>query len=152
VPNAVVDGSNQKRGAITVAATASGKGRGGDEDCTTKGVLTRSTGRPGRAPSTKKMESWCHPGIVAGAVSWTVTRRPTAARPVFAAIIDLRGRRRSLARYVHARSHRKEIVRAAVVNDADTRASTGHGPTEAVAAASIALRTGSSDDLGVPSA
>jgi hypothetical protein len=57
VPDCVVYGSNQKRGAITVAASAAGKERGGEEARTTYGVLTRSTGRPGRASSTNETES-----------------------------------------------------------------------------------------------
>ena len=52
VPDRVVYGSNQKRGAISVVASAAGKERGGEETRTTYGVLTRSTGRPGRAAST----------------------------------------------------------------------------------------------------
>jgi hypothetical protein len=57
VPDCVVYGSNQKRGAIAVAASAAGKERGGEEARTTYGVLTRSTGRPGRASSTNETES-----------------------------------------------------------------------------------------------
>ena len=57
VPDRVVYGSNQKRGAITVVATASGKESGGEEERSTNGALTRSTGRPGRAASTKAIES-----------------------------------------------------------------------------------------------
>ena len=57
VPDAVVYCSNQKRGASTVVATASGKGRGGEETRSTNGVPTRSTGRPGKAASTNEIES-----------------------------------------------------------------------------------------------
>ena len=53
---------------------------------------------------------------------------------------------------MHARSHRSEIVRSAVVNAADTFASTGHAPNDAVPASSIAALTGSSDVYGEPSA
>jgi hypothetical protein len=98
VPNAVVYGSNQKRGASTVVATAAGKGRGGEETRTTKGVPTRSTGRPGRAASTKAIESSCHPGVSAAAGSRTFVSRPAGALPVVTASSDRRGRRSSRAR------------------------------------------------------
>lgn len=57
VPDGVVYGSNQKRGASTLVASAAGKGRGGEEERTAKGVLTRSTGRPGNVASTNETES-----------------------------------------------------------------------------------------------
>ena len=57
VPRGVVYGSNQKRGAISVAASAAGQERGGEEARAKNGVLTRSTGRPGRASSRNETES-----------------------------------------------------------------------------------------------
>ena len=57
VPDGVVYGSNQKRGGSAFAASAAGKGRGGEEARTAKGVLTRSTGRPGSVASTNETES-----------------------------------------------------------------------------------------------
>ena len=85
VPDRVVYGSNQKRGAIRIVASAAGNERGGDETRTTNGVLTRSTGRPGSAASRKETESWYQPGVVSVGASTTWTRRPAAARPVFTA-------------------------------------------------------------------
>jgi hypothetical protein len=98
VPDDVVYCSNQKRGAIRAAASASGKGRGGDETRTKNGVLTRSTGRPGSAASTNETTSWYQPGVLSAGRSSTWTRRAAAARPLVVASGVRRGRRRRRAR------------------------------------------------------
>ena len=72
--------------------------RGGEEARTTYGVLTRSTGRPGRPSSTNETESWYQPGVTSVGRSRTLARRPAAARPVVTATAGRRGRRRRRAR------------------------------------------------------